>query len=425
MPAPHKRRRPRKPRKPYASFPLTPHNNGQWCKKIRGKVHFFGVWGDPQAALDNYLRVAADLHAGRLPQPVNLQPEGPTVKEACNCYLSHQFQKVQNGAIRPSSFDDCRQVAESLVKLLGGSQPLADLTPIDLQRFRLHISQHGLNGNSKGMGPHAQSRAITITRSIFKHAYDSGLIDRPVRYGAGLEKPSAASKRRARKAAERKNGKRLFGTAEVSAMIQAASMPLRAMIMLGINGGLGNTDCARLPIGAIDFDRAVLEFDRPKTGVERVVPLWPETLEALRQTLSHRPKAATDEAKILVFLTARGQPWVREVVHRSADGSIKKVTPTNAVCQEFAKLMVTLGLKRKGVGFYALRHTFRTWADETRDQHAIHRIMGHAIPGMSGIYIEEISLERLRAVVDHVRSKVFPDEPEGNEAEEEVPPSST
>ena len=32
-----------KPRKPSPSFPLTPHNNGQWCKKIRGKIHFFGT----------------------------------------------------------------------------------------------------------------------------------------------------------------------------------------------------------------------------------------------------------------------------------------------------------------------------------------------------------------------------------------------
>jgi hypothetical protein len=33
--------------------------------------------------------------------------------------------------------------------------------------------------------------------------------------------------------------------------------------------------------------------------------------------------------------------------------------------------------------------------------------MGHAIPGMSGIYVEEIGLDRLRAVVEHVRQKVF------------------
>jgi len=73
-----------KPPKPYKSFPLTAHNNGQWCKKIRGKVHFFGVWADPQAALGNYLRVTPDLHAGRQPSEVTVAGEDPTVKEVAN-----------------------------------------------------------------------------------------------------------------------------------------------------------------------------------------------------------------------------------------------------------------------------------------------------------------------------------------------------
>jgi len=190
-------------------------------------------------------------------------------------------------------------------------------------------------------------------------------------------------------------------------MIQAAEPPLQAMILIGINGGFGNTDCASLPVKAVDFDRAVIEFDRPKTGIERVVPLWPETLEALHQTIDKRPTAANTEAAKLVFLTVFGKPWVREIVHRSTDSSIEKVVPLDAIGHEFSKLISRLAIKRKGVGFYALRHTFRTWADEVRDQHAIHRIMGHTIPGMSGIYVEEISLDRLRAVVNHVRSKLF------------------
>ncbi len=56
----------KKPAKPYPGFPLTAHPNGQWCKKIRGRVHFFGVWADPMAALGHYNRQAADLHAGRV-----------------------------------------------------------------------------------------------------------------------------------------------------------------------------------------------------------------------------------------------------------------------------------------------------------------------------------------------------------------------
>ena len=36
-----------KPAKPYPEFPLTAHPAGYWCKKIRGKIHYFGPWDDP------------------------------------------------------------------------------------------------------------------------------------------------------------------------------------------------------------------------------------------------------------------------------------------------------------------------------------------------------------------------------------------
>ena len=61
-------------------------------------------------------------------------------------------------------------------------------------------------------------------------------------------------------------------------------------------------------------------------------------------------------------------------------------------------------------GFYTLRHTFRTVADEAKDQPAADYIMGHEVPHMSSVYRETISDERLRAVTDHVRAWLFPPE---------------
>jgi len=404
------RRRSRKPPKPTRSFPLTPHNNGQWCKKIRGKVHFFGVWSDPQTALQNYLRAAADLHAGRQPHVSTLSAEGATVKQLCNHFLTYQHRRSQTSEIGLRWFEDCRTVLDSFAGFVGHGRLVSDLTPDDFLRYQQKLVRAGLTGR-KGLGVHALTRTITVVRGLFKYAYEMNLTDHPVKYGKAFERPSAARKRKSRRAAELANGKRLLDASEVRALLAAAQGPLRALVLLGINGGLGNTDCANLPLSAVNWEKAVIEFDRPKTGIERVVPLWPETLQALHAVLATRPRPADKEAEKTLFLTASGEALIRQRVHHAEDSSVEKIVTVDSVGDQFDRLLRRLGLKRKGIGFYTLRHTFRTWADEVRDQHAIHRIMGHTIPGMSGIYVEEISLDRLWAVTEHVRHKLFP--PEG------------
>ena len=406
MLTPRKHRRPKKPTKPYASFPLTPHNNGQWCKKIRGTVHFFGVWEDPDAALQNYLRVAEALHAGRKPRAESVPTNALTVKDVCNHFLTYQLRRAETGEIGFRWAEDCRVVLECFARLVGAGRVVSDLGPDDFLDFRQRLLRKGLSGR-KGLGVHALSRAITVVRGMFKYAYETDLIDRPMKYGKAFERPSASLRRKSRMAAQVENGKRLFAPQVIRTILRTAEPPLRAMILLGINGGFGNVDCARLVTSAVDLDQGLVRFARPKTGVERVVPLWPETVEAMKAAVDQKPDVADEAAATLFFLTEDGTPWARDLVHRGQNGEVEKVIKGDYVGRHFGRLVRSLGLSRKGVGFYALRHTFRTWADEVRDQHAIHRIMGHAIPGMAGIYVEEISLDRLRAVVNHVRSKLF------------------
>ncbi|HOW73642.1 MAG TPA: tyrosine-type recombinase/integrase [Phycisphaerae bacterium] len=389
-----------KPTKPYPSFPLTAHPNGQWCKKIRGKVHFFGVWADHDTALKRYLALAADLHAGRQPQASRLSPEGLTVKDVCNSYLSWQKGKMEVREIGERWFEDCRSILKGFAGLTGKNRLVADLRPNDFQRYRAR--------QAKRLGVHALTREITVIRSMFKYAYESDVIERPMKFGAGFSAPSASVKRKAKTQAELQHGKRLFRKEELLSILKASGPCLKAAVLLGLNGGFGNLDCATLPLSTIDFDTGVIEYGRPKTGVRRVMPLWPETTEALRKMLTdERPEPADEETAKLALLLPNGRPLVRQIVTRSESGEPKKISRLDLLSRHFAELLKELRVHRSGIGFYALRHTFRTWADEVKDQHAVHRIMGHAIPGMSGIYVEEISLDRLRAVVDHVRSKIF------------------
>jgi hypothetical protein len=39
--------------KPNAEFPFFAHATGRWVKKIRGKIHYFGPWNDPDRALES------------------------------------------------------------------------------------------------------------------------------------------------------------------------------------------------------------------------------------------------------------------------------------------------------------------------------------------------------------------------------------
>lgn len=395
----------RKPKKPHSTFPLTAHPNGQWCKKILGKLHFFGVWADPEAAHQNYLRIAEDLHAGRAPAPH--ETTNLTIKELGNQFLAYQMQRVDSGQIGGRNFEDYRRVVRHFARSLGTNRPVDSLRASDFLEYRHLIAKRGLSGH-KPLGVHGILRAIVAIKGMFKWGIQTGLLEQTPRYGQAFAKPSAADMRRSRANRDRESGKRLFTAEQVQALLDLAAPNLKAAVMLGINGGFGNTDCSALPVAAVDLKRGVIDFERPKTAVRRVVPLWPETVDAIQLALDDlMPKAATPEARELVFRSERGLPLVRQIVRREGN-EIKKVTYIDRLSVWFDALLKELKLKRFGLGFYSLRHTFRTWADEAGDQHAIHRIMGHSIPGMSGVYIEEISLERLRRVVNVVRSRLWP-----------------
>ena len=212
-----------------------------------------------------------------------------------------------------------------------------------------------------------------------------------MRFGPGFARPSKKTLRLHRAG----RGVKLFEAEKIHKLLEATGPQMRAMVLLAINAGFGNSDCAKLPLTALDLDTGWVRFPRPKTGIDRRAPLWPETIQAVREALARRPDPKDPAHAGLVFITKYGLPWAKD----SADQTLAK---------EFGKLLRALRINgRKGLGFYTLRHVFRTVADEVKDQPAADYIMGHESPHMSTHYRETVGDDRLRAVADHVRAWLF------------------
>ena len=194
-------------------------------------------------------------------------------------------------------------------------------------------------------------------------------------------------------------------TEQIRKILEAVDPSMCAMVLLGINAGFGNTDCARLPISAVDLEDGWIDFPRPKTAIQRRIPLWPETMEALRTAIDQRPEPKDPDVADLCFVTVQGAAFVRTAPSKKSPGQF---VVFNTVSNHFARLLKRLGINgRKGLGFYTLRHNFETIAGESRDQVAVNSIMGHADSSMAAAYRERISDERLQAVVEVVRKWLF------------------
>ena len=374
----------RKPAKPHPDFPLFPHATGRWAKKVKGKLHYFGPWNDPQGALERWLEVKDDLLAGRTRRDTS---SGLTVRELCNRFLTSKTHLLDSGEILPRTWQEYHGACERIVGAFGRTTRVADLDAEDFRRLRTCMA--------KTLGPVGLGNEINRVRMVFKFAVDEGLIDKPIRYGQGFKRPSKRTLRKARAA----NGKRMFEAKELRQIIETAPQPLKAMVLLGINAGFGQTDLAQMPISAVNLESGWVDYPRPKTGIGRRCPLWRETVEALREAMEHRPQPNEANEDVL-FLTHHGKRWVR--LNRSN-------TPNDEIGKQFARLLKALGLKRPGVSFYALRHTFETIAGDSRDQVAVDHIMGHTRDDMASVYRERISDERLIAVTNYVREWLFGD----------------
>ncbi|MFN7877467.1 MAG: tyrosine-type recombinase/integrase [Pirellula sp.] len=353
---------------------------GYWYKTIGGRRKYFLSYSDDptgQKSLEQWFACKDDPFG----TPKSVQSEGCTLLDICNAFCAFKKERLDSGELSQRMFDEYHSVCELVLKVIDKQAIAENIDAAALGKVRAKLAQrYGVNGISK---------RIQQVRSMLKWAYESGYLDKPIRYGQSFSKPSAKAMRQHRL----ERGAMDFTADEIRRLLQVATPITRAMIFLGLQGGLGNSDIADLPLKAVDLKSGWLDYPRAKTATHRRIPLWPETIAALQVVIDARPETDSE----LFFISSRGQDFTDD----SRTGW--------RVTGYFRQTLKKVGIQ-DGRGFHSLRRTFQTQAEESGDLVAVQAIMGH-IPSerdMSARYRQRVSDNRLREAVEAVRQWLLP-----------------
>ena len=386
--------------KPCPDFPLFPHATGRWAKKVKGAMLYFGpTANDPQgdAAGAAWLEEKdyCLLHGRRPPKNAG----GLTVGELVDRLLNSKRLNVENNELSPLTFRQWYKTCAMVLKQFGAGRHVGSLGPDDFDAlFRAHISGKAVN---------TRCHEATFVRGLFRFAYneDQRLISVPVMLGQSFRLPKRPESKRSSSSESK-----VFRPEQIHKLLGSVQRSLRAMILLGINCGFGNNDCATLTFDALDLERGWHNHPRPKNQTPRRCPLWLETIEAVQRTLDTRPKPEKRAHDNLVFLTRYGRSYCRFLNQAEPTSGIKSDW-CNTLGGNMRRALERLDMKQGKLSFYALRHTFETVAGNAKDQIAVDYIMGHVTPGMGTNYRHEIADGRLQAVVNYVHDWLFPKSP--------------
>src|SRR5262249_8403303 len=161
--------------------------------------------------------------------------EGVTVKELCNQFLNAKQALVETGELLGRTWTDYKFACDLIVARFGKSRLVEDLGPDDFAALRQHMAKRWAVTSVRSV--------IQRIRCLLKCAADNRLVPEPGCYGQGFKRPSPKVMRLERA----RRGPNLFSAEEIRRLLAAATVPVKAQILLGINCGFGNTDCGTLP----------------------------------------------------------------------------------------------------------------------------------------------------------------------------------
>src|SRR5262249_12911346 len=151
------------------------------------------------------------------------------------------------------TYADYNAIMDAMVAGMGKHRPVATLEPRDFATLKDKLAKRN--------GPHRMCTIIQVVRCAFKYVYESGLIDRPMRFGPDFKRTRKKTLRLHRA----KQGAKLSTADEVRSFLDVAGVQLRAMILLGINCGFGNSDVGNLRTSTVNLEAGWIDYPRPKT----------------------------------------------------------------------------------------------------------------------------------------------------------------
>lgn len=405
------------------------HPRGGWCRKFPGDKNrtYFGRVGavDAIRAADREAerrRTGALAEAAAESRLLNL-----SVGEAVNVYLNHLDREHADGKIgdeqRASYGDELARFAESV----GITMKLADLCKMTApDRVFGPLRKAAI-----ARGVFAAEKHIVQVRTFLDWCSRVRRFCPPPFYADAFDAPTEKEKRATKKSERRKKGVANWTPAEVREIVAAAKatdVHRYAQVLLMLNGGMGATDLSHLEDADVDWERECIHTDRSKTLVPRVVPLWPETRDAMKASRAARGKPADPAHAARFFLTPKGLPLVTGGL--SADR--KKMRGTDSVRNFFYHLLNPpkgkpskkgrprlpdlSHLKRHRAGGYTLRSVFATLArGHGGDSNLDAVILGQKLPRaiLEG-YLRGNLDSKLRVVTEHVRLQIWPENRQGS-----------
>ena len=228
-------------------FPLTLHPTGQYCKKINGKLYYFGA--DKKHALEKYLNRATCLHGCQRSTPKKSN-DNMLLKELCDLYLRYQQSKVQAKGLTARHHNEQINSLSKLLSFLGPSRKIDEISTLNLQSYRRQLQR-------KYSTAHRMNLHTSIMKTMFHWAKKNDVLDSIPNIDA-VSRGKITHKNRL-----------VFTSKDTHRLLSVADVQMKAMIWLGLNCGFGCTDCAELKWSNVDLANKRIKLARNKTGIPR------------------------------------------------------------------------------------------------------------------------------------------------------------